>query len=59
MCVGGGDKISGLQYLVSKDIITERETRYHTTWFLIVLGFNDLSGLAGHFVSFPREREKR
>ena len=26
---------------------------------LIVLGFNDLSTLVGHFVSSPREREKR
>ena len=26
---------------------------------LIVLGFNDTSTLVGHFVSAPREREKR
>ena len=26
---------------------------------LIVLGFNDMSTLVGHFVSSPREREKR
>ena len=26
---------------------------------LIVLGFNDTSNLASHFVSSPREREKR
>ena len=26
---------------------------------LIVLGFNDMSTLFGHFVSSPREREKR
>ena len=26
---------------------------------LIVLGFNDMSNLVGHFVSSPREREKR
>ena len=26
---------------------------------LIVLGFNDMSTLEGHFVSSPREREKR
>ena len=26
---------------------------------LIVLGFNYMSTLAGHFVSSPREREKR
>ena len=29
------------------------------TGFLIVLGFNDTSTLEGHFVSSPREREKR
>ena len=28
-------------------------------FFLIVLGFNDTSTLVGHFVSSPREREKR
>ena len=28
-------------------------------WNLIVLGFNDTSTLVGHFVSSPREREKR
>ena len=28
-------------------------------WVLIVLGFNDTSTLEGHFVSSPREREKR
>ena len=27
--------------------------------FLIVLGFNDTSTLVGHFMSSPREREKR
>ena len=27
--------------------------------FLIVLKFNDMSTLVGHFVLFPREREKR
>ena len=26
---------------------------------MIVLGFNDMSTLVGHFVSSPREREKR
>ena len=29
------------------------------SFFLCVLGFNDTSTLAGHFVSSPREREKR
>ena len=32
---------------------------YLTTCFLIVLGFNDMSTLVGHFVSSPRESEKR
>ena len=27
--------------------------------WLIVLGFNDTSTLVGHFVSSPRERERR
>ena len=27
--------------------------------YLIELGFNDMSTLVGHFVSSPREREKR
>ena len=38
--------------------------KYMCNWtlevrFLIVLGFNDTSTLVGHFVSSPREREKR
>ena len=28
-------------------------------FYFIVLGFNDMSTLVGHFVSSPREREKR
>ena len=36
---------------------------YHTFWLQLwgtfVLGFNDTSTLVGHFVSSPREREKR
>ena len=27
--------------------------------FVFVLGFHDMSTLVSHFVSFPREREKR
>ena len=36
-------------------------TTLHRRWgdWLIVLGFNDTSTLEGHFVSSPREREKR
>ena len=33
--------------------------QYRCRQFLIVLGFNDTSTLEGHFVSSPREREKR
>ena len=33
--------------------------RRHLIGVLIVLGFNDRSTLEGHFVSSPREREKR
>ena len=29
------------------------------SWILIVLWFNDMSTLVGHFVLSPREREKR
>ena len=29
------------------------------SWFLFVLEFNDMSTLVCHFVSSPREREKR
>ena len=36
---------------------TDRRTDERT--FLVVLGFNDTSTLEGHFVSSPREREKR
>ena len=33
---------------------------YFQVWFwLIVLGFNDTSTLVGHFVSSPKESEKR
>ena len=34
-------------------------SKYIQGFFLIVLGFNDTSTLVGHFVSSPREREKR
>ena len=30
-----------------------------SAFFLIVLGFKDTSTVVGHFVSSPREREKR
>ena len=32
---------------------------YVDPYQLIALGFNDMSTLVGHFVSSPREREKR
>ena len=36
-----------------------QSTQWGHVDFLIVLGFNDTSTLEGHFVSSPREREKR
>ena len=41
-----------------------KENLYPSKWskffpFRVVLGFNDTSTLEGHFVSSPREREKR
>ena len=38
---------------------TDLSSQVQLSWFLIVLGFNDTSTLEGHFVSSPREREKR
>ena len=35
------------------------DQRRRSDFFFIVLGFNDMSTLVGHFVSSPREREKR
>ena len=35
------------------------QTFFNQTEWLIVLRFNDTSTLVGHFVSSPREREKR
>ena len=49
--------------MASKNIIQKKKKKKHgkhgTGRFFIVLGFNDTSTLAGHFVSSPREREKR
>ena len=40
--------------------LVEFWSRLFNLWiWLIVLGFNDTSTLMGHFVSSPREREKR
>ena len=43
--------------------LNKSKVLYHTSkqegFFFIVLGFNDTSTLVGHFVSSPREREKR
>ena len=33
--------------------------KFRTQMFLIVLGFNDMSALVGHFVSSTRKKEKR
>ena len=40
------------------DFLSENLQFFGGDW-LIVLGFNDTSTLEGHFVSSPREREKR
>ena len=41
-------------------VIEQTSTFEHVSLdFLIVLGFNNTSTLVGHFVSSPREREKR
>ena len=40
-------------------IIRSRSGCKRDTKIWIVLGFNDTSTLVGHFVSSPREREKR
>ena len=58
--------LSGKDSFCSKTVNGMNETNTATgpdnvemTGFLIVLGFNDTSTLEGHFVSSPREREKR
>ena len=45
--------------LAPSDYYLFRNLKTHLRGFLIVLGFNDTSTLEGHFVSSPREREKR
>ena len=50
------------QYILEESNFNFRYIRLcdlHIPRFLIVLGFNDTSTLEGHFVSSPREREKR
>ena len=47
------------EYSQSKLVILVRSHLAISQGFLIVLGFNDTSTLEGHFVSSPREREKR
>ena len=48
------------RHMFSMSIITmQRITLLAHLGRLIVLGFNDTSTLVGHFVSSPREREKR
>ena len=39
-------------------LIVLRKNKYKNEKIFIVLGFNDMSTLVGHFVSYPREREK-
>ena len=43
----------------SKHTENKEPVELRTLKILIVLGFNDTSTLEGHFVSSPREREKR
>ena len=45
-----------LAHICSVSLLSVKKYSYR---FLIVLGFNDTSTLEGHFVSSPREREKR
>ena len=42
-----------------RKVITIAHPEHSSGELLIVLGFNDTSTLVGHFVSSPREREKR
>ena len=44
---------------LSKPVVPRNLTKVMLSTDLIVLGFNDTSTLEGHFVSSPREREKR
>ena len=42
-----------------EEIVEEMKEKEREERGLIVLGFNDTSTLVGHFVSSPRDREKR
>ena len=48
-----------LQCLIKVNYTICPPSSHFQTYDLIVLGFNDTSTLEGHFVSSPREREKR
>ena len=50
--------LSGAMRVSEKYFLFHRKMFSLGDW-LIVLGFNDTSTLEGHFVSSPREREKR
>ena len=50
---------SNLYYEQKLRFLSNKNIETGTTSDLIVLGFNDTSTLEGHFVSSPREREKR
>ena len=39
--------------------VKRADQRHRSDFFFIVLGFNDMSTFVGHFVSSPRERQKR
>ena len=52
----GMDNMHSCQHFCNQNFYA---LKAHILARLIVLGFNDTSTLVGHFVSSPREREKR
>ena len=55
---GHNSNISFNWFKIESDDLLLTPNQY-TKYQLIVLGFNDTSTFVGHFVSSPREREKR
>ena len=54
--------MSFVSFLLYQKYLRYQQSHWALEFFLknlIVLGFNDTSTLEGHFVSSPREREKR
>ena len=58
MSLGSNDENSIINYY-PKHVTMLKTVSDYIFIKLIVLGFNDTSTLVGHFVSSPREREKR